>query len=184
MKLMIASKKIKLQLDKLSDFDDDDKCEENNYDDKACIEHICKIECREVSEDEEKCASDWDLCELKKKTCKPCKYECGEFAINEDLDIFKNKVIKKAEVIISCYKKKLLECEENKCELENCLQKCKHKNSILEKKLEKYQNSLKCCEDKKKNIMHKAKQCEKELACLLEKYFNLEVEYKKKKRRT
>ena len=179
-------KKIKLQLDKLSDLEEE-QCKEDNenddcYNDKAYIEHIGNIECREISEEEEKNASNWDLCELRKKTYKPCKYECGKFAINEDLDIFKSKVIRKAEVIISCYKKKLLECAENKCNLEKCLQKCKKRNEILEKKLKKCYNFLNCCEGEKKNIMCKAKKCEKELACLLEKYYTLECEYGKKKR--
>jgi FtsZ-binding cell division protein ZapB/uncharacterized coiled-coil protein SlyX len=173
--------KIKLQLDRLSDLEEEQCEDDDDYcDDKAYIEHIGKIECREISEDEEKCAANWDLCELK-KTHKPCKYECGQFAIDEDLNVFKNKVIKKAEIIISCYKKKLLECEKNKCHFEKCLQKCKKRSIVLEKELGKCHNFLKCCEEEKKEIMRQAKKCEKELACLLEKYFVLECDYKRKK---
>ncbi|XWV24772.1 hypothetical protein QJ856_gp1011 [Tupanvirus deep ocean] len=178
-------KKIKIQLDKLSNIEED-QCEDDNdddyeCDDKAYIEHIVDIECREITEDEEQSASKWDLCDFKKKTSKPCKYECGEFAIDEDLNVFKTKVIKKAEIIIACYKKKLLECAKNKSELENLLQKSKQRNCLLEEKLKKCHQFLKNCEIEKKNIMHKAKKCEKELVCLLEKYHRIEYEYKKKK---
>ncbi len=168
-------KKIKVQLEKLSDTD-----EEFDYDDKEHIKHINDFKCKEVSDEEEKSASHWDLCELK-KSCKPCKHECGKFAIDEDLHVFKNKVIKKAEIIISCYKKKLLECEENRHHLEKCLEKCRKNNCILEEKLDKCHCFLKECEEDKNKIMHKAKKCEKELAFLLKKYHELEREYKKKK---
>jgi len=126
-------KKIKLQLDKLSDTHEEQCDDDSDCDDKEHIKHIGEIECREVTDEEEKSVSNWDLCEFK-KICKPCKHECGQFAIDEDLCTFKNKVIKKAEIIISCYKKKLLECEENKCQLEKCLEKCKQKKIVSSKK--------------------------------------------------
>jgi len=171
-------------LDKLSDIDEeqcDDDDGNDDCDNGRYIQHIGEIECREITEEEEKSASQWNLCELKKKTPKPCKYECGEFAIDEDLNVFKNKVIHKAEIIISCYKKKLMECEENKVNLEKCLQKSKHRNSLLESKLQKCHDFLKTCELEKKNIMQMAKKYEKELIALLEKYQEIDCEYKKKK---
>ena len=178
-------KRIKCHLDVLTDDTDDEKSEDyfgcRGCNDKTYIEHINEIECREISEEEERCASEWDLCELKKKTCKPCQHQCGEFAIDEDLNIFKKRVIKKAEVIISCYKKKLLECEKEKCELERCLEKCRQRNEVLNCELNKCNGSVKKCEEKKKDIMCSAKKCEEQLKCLLEKYRELEEEYKKKK---
>lgn len=197
-------KKIKIQLEKLSDCEDDCKsydccddsenehCDEcsntycNDNGDKYCdnkihIEHIHKKKkyCH-VSDEEEKCASEWDLCELKNKCTKPCRYECGEFAIDEDLCVFKEKVIKKANIIISCYKNKLLECNEHKHRLERSLEESIIRNSCLEKKLSKCHHALQCCEKEKKNIMHNAKKCEKELEILLCKYNELEKEYNNK----
>lgn len=167
-------RKIKQQLDDLSD------SEEDLDEDKIYEKHIDKFECREISEEEEKCASEWDLCEFKRNVCKPCKHVCGEFAINEDLDVFKNKVIKKAEIVISCYKKKLSECEEDRCSLEKCLKKCREKNRILSEKLRKCHERLECCEKEKCQIMIRAKKCEGRLSLLLEKYQKLECEYRKK----
>jgi len=174
-------KKIKCRLDKLTESEKEHLDSDDSDDDRTFIEHIDKTECREISDEEEKTASQWDLCELR-RDCKPCKHECGDFAIDEDLDIFKNKVIKKAEVIISCYKKKLMECEQTNCHLQKSLHHCIEKNKVLECKLEECHKSLKCCEEDRKKLICRAKKYEKELACLIEKYCKLDAVYKHKKK--
>jgi len=109
-----------------------------------------------------------------------CKHSCGKFIVDEDFEIFKKKIVKKAEVIIECYKKKLIKCEKDKCLLEKTLKECQEKNSKLEAKLKRCHESLKCCEEEKKRIMHQAKKCEEELRRLLIKYTALETKYKEK----
>lgn len=175
-------KKIKIQLDKLSDTDEElhEEDLECKYDNEEYIKYISDFKCREITDEEEKNVSQWDLCELK-KTCNPCKHECGKFAIDEDLHIFKNKVIEKAEIIISCYKNKLLECEENKRHFIKCLEKYKKNNCVIEEKLEKCYCFLKECEEDKNKITYEIKKCKKELAFLFEEYRELEREYKKRK---
>ena len=125
--------KLKMQLDKFSDSDDDE------LEDSICVEQIDDVEDKIITEDEEKSAIVWDLCEmLKKKSDKKCKHECGQFAIDEELDVFKHKVIRKANIVISCYKNKMVEYENIKHQLENSLQKYNHKKMVLEEKLSKY----------------------------------------------
>lgn len=175
-------KKIKKHLDTLSDACDDDGSSDeepdclDNY--KKCFDYVNEDN---ISDDEEKSVTKWNLCELKKRTEKPYKHECGEFVIDEDLHIFKKKVMRKAEIIIACYKKKLCECEKEKCELQMCLEKCQQKYNSVASKLQKCNCSMSKIEEKKKDIIVNAKKCEEELACLLEKYGRLEEEYKKKK---
>jgi len=50
--------------------------------------------------------------------CPICKPDCDKFVVDEDFEIFKKKIVKKAETIIECYKKKLIKCEKDKCILE------------------------------------------------------------------
>lgn len=170
--------RIRTKLDRLTE-DDDDNCDLKKYDNKTYIEHISKIECREISNEEEKSASKWDLCEL--RSSKPCKHQCGIFAIDEDLNIFRKKVMQKAEIIISCYKKKLLECERSRKYLQESLRRCQEKHKHIKSKLDRGHYSLRYCENNKKKIMENAKKYEQELQCLIEKYNELENLYQHKK---
>lgn len=175
-------KKIKCQLDRLSDLSSDDL-----ELDSGSLDHIRSLECVEVSEEEEAGVNIWDLCDVRRKNTKGCgcqrhPFLVGEeFMINEDLNVLKNKVMHKSDVIISCYKKKLLECEENKCSVQKLLEKYKEKNFRLKEKLNKYSESLARCEADKKKIMSGAKKCEKEIkelkgGCLLKNKIKCQVD--------
>ncbi len=166
-------KKIKTQLDELSNSTDSESDNIQCTSEKVYIDHLVK-KC--ISDEEEESASKWDLCDYDNKTKQKCRYRCGNFAIDEDLSTFKKKVIQKAELIISCYKKKLAECEESKSSLEKCLHECKQKNANLENKLTECRDLLNCCESEKKAIMKKVKKYEKELAQLFDKLGQLENE--------
>lgn len=160
-------KKVKTQLDKISSSenrrsDESDDC--INYDNKICIEHIEN----NMDENNEKNATNWDLCEFNKY---------GEFTINENLDLFH----KKAKIIIACYKKKLLEFIENKNILENSLSKCRIKNNFLKEKIIKCNTLLEKQKKKKIIIIEKVNKCESELYHLIKKYSILEKEYHDKK---
>ena len=183
-------RKIKCHLDNISN----ERCLSDDYMDCVdCVDCVkfdnvdfkCdnynSYKCGKISDEDERCASEWDLCHFKQKNCKPCQYECGEFAIDEDLNVFKKKVMKKAEIIISCYKTKLLECEKEKCELEKCLERCMCQNEDLRCKLHQQSVYLEKCEDKKRDIMKNTSCCEEQLACLMKKYQQLNDEYNRKK---
>lgn len=152
-------KKIKQKLDKLSESDDEKY--DNDCDNLFHAEDINKIELCEISDADEKSASQWDLCELR-RICKPCKYQCGEFAINEDLYNFRKKVIKKAEIIISCYKQKLSEYENYKNHLQGYFLECQKKTEHIECKLKDVRMSLQYLNNNVKGIMNHIEQCKQE----------------------
>ena len=156
-------KKVKTQLDKISSSDENIN---NNNNDKIHIEHT-------KNDKDNKGILNWIY---SNDTDKISKHDN-----NEELDAFRKKIIKKAELIISCYKKKLLEYVENKNTLENSLSKSHIENKKLNEKLQNCHESLKQQEKQKVIIMDQVSKCEKDLAILLDKYSILKNDYMKKK---
>lgn len=167
-------KKIKSQLDRIYESDKDDEKNDNDFE---YIKHLSDVKISKVSDEEENSVTEWNLGELKKNSCKPYSHECGKFVIDEDLNQFKCKVLRKAELIISCYKNKLDECNEKIQFLQCQLKKCRDENEKLHNSNKHCHKMLKECECEKKQIMKKAKECEKKLLCLIEKYNKLEQDY-------
>lgn len=137
--------------------------------------------CRGCPSPQGPCQSSSHSCPKPPPPCKPCHDRCGEFVIDEDIQEFKRKVIRKAEVIIGCYKKQLEECKKSRKALEESLKCCQKKNQALICKLKDCHHKLEKCQEEKCLIIKKAKKCSEQLHELLRRYERLEEEYRKKK---
>ncbi|AYV85102.1 MAG: hypothetical protein Satyrvirus3_33 [Satyrvirus sp.] len=164
-------KKIKLQLDNLST-DEEDYGNSNNFG----IDDIKYFDCINISEQEEIDVTKWDLCaKIKKNGHKNFGHECGKFVVNEDLNVFKKKVIHKTEIIVACYKKKIIICDENKCNLQKKLEDNKYKMDKLQKQLAEYYRILESYNKNKISLLKTIIRLEKKI----QKYgmANTNIEY-------
>lgn len=166
-------KEIKYYLDRVStlyDSDIHDKCTSEDNENASIF--------KTVTEDDEDNADRWDLLAFPKKHCRDTnnhQYECGDFFIDEDLHVFRQKVIRKANIIISCFKKKLDECNKDKSELNLVLEKYNNQKSSLEGRLSSLHKQLKKCEENNERIINKVAKYQEELTQLLKEEQSSEV---------
>lgn len=113
-----------------------------------------------IDEMDEKLAHEWNLCESKRRG-KSYKFVCGKFGINEDLQTFRSKVVKKAAVVIACYKRRLAECEKQKTLLAAQLARYQECLTILKKRLSEVRQQKSFQHTYKNQIREKLTQCEK-----------------------
>ena len=142
---------------------------------KTYISHVS----RNVSDEEENTADQWDLCEPKKYN-KQYRFVCGKFGINEDLETFRLKVIQKASIIIACYKKKLSECEQQKCNLEKIVDEYRQKKTAMKKELAEIKQHYAECNRKNKEIFKKLSEFEHKIPKTLKQNDNYNFEHQSK----